>query len=146
MSENVADDLDVLGARNRHFAMMIVQGIPPARAYIESGLLPKNAPCGSYALIKATELLVEPYMEALITSYREVDPVMDMEYVVKELKANHHLARLEGNIPASNKALELIGVEKGGFRRRVALSGDEDGPEIKIGIKDLDKLLALGSR
>lgn len=45
------------------------------------------------------------------------------EWVLMELVENHKMAREIGEIPASNKALELIGKHKGMFKDKLELSG-----------------------
>lgn len=45
------------------------------------------------------------------------------EWVLLQLVENHKMARAIGELPASNKALELIGKHKGMFKDKIELSG-----------------------
>jgi phage terminase small subunit len=58
----------------------------------------------------------------------EVKTELTAEWVLKEFAENHKLAREVGELPASNKALEMIGKHLGMFKDKVELTGDEGGP------------------
>ena len=131
---------DVLGARHKLFAKLVAQGIDPATAYCETGLV-GDGRCGVEAIIKSEELLQDPYIQDLVQAATITEGEVTADWVKKEVRALHHLAKLKGNLSVSARSLEMLGTEIGMFRRRVALGDDPDAGAIRFRIEDMDKLI-----
>jgi hypothetical protein len=53
---------------------------------------------------------------------------------------------LKGNLGVSAKTLEMLAIEHGMLRRRVALGDDEQAGPIRVKIEDMDKILELAQQ
>jgi phage terminase small subunit len=84
---------------------------------------------GHAAAVEASKLMKLPEIRAKIAGLLEAQSKRtrrDADWVLAQLETNHHLARADGQMAASNKAVELIGDHFAMFVKRVDVSNMSD--------------------
>lgn len=78
------------------------------------------------ARVSASKLLTNPNIVAEIATRQakmQEESGISVKWILEELVENHRMARQIGELPASNKALEMLGKHLGMFKDKVEISG-----------------------
>lgn len=103
----------ISNARHERFAQALASGMTADAAYEEAGYKPNR---GNASTLKANQSILDRVAEFQEAGAKSV--AIDKAWVLKQLQENHTDAKEAGQYSASNKALELIGVEIGMFVKR----------------------------
>jgi phage terminase small subunit len=120
-----------LTSREKRFAAEYIKDHNGTKAAIRAGYSKNGAGQTAHKLLKKTEiqkLIAEHDAEAVERA------VITKAWVLQELQKNIIMARNEGQLSAANKALELLGKEKGMFvdRRLLGVRRIEDMTEEEL--------------
>jgi phage terminase small subunit len=157
--------------KHEHFCQLMSNGESATKAYILSGYSENGADRGASRLLRNVEVCSridylrrrkeELHMAKVGQVIQKIG--ISKEWVIEQLVNNVRIAKTaepvlnnEGlptgeyrvNIPAANKALELIGIELGMFVKRVETGGPGDfekltDDEIEQKIKDTERALGI---
>lgn len=125
-------------AKHEHFAHLVAKGKDPSAAYIAAGYSEKGAIQSANRLLKVADVMlrIEELRAAIEAPAREAaieKAALSKTWVISQLMENVKMAKalepvidkdggltgeLKQNLPAANRALELLGKELGMFVER----------------------------
>lgn len=109
-----------LTEKQKLFGKEYIVDLNATQAAIRAGYSEKTARAiGAENLTKPD---IQAYIKGLIDN-RSKKTEISAEWVVQQLKENHELARQLGDLPPSNKALEMLGKHLGIFTEKIEHSG-----------------------
>jgi len=131
----------ILDAMEERFCQLVAQDVDAAEAYVAAGF---PGPCGKAAQIAADRLMVDADIRDRIeaikdASYEEDGTTVSKERICKELWQTYLRSTAAGQHVAANRALELLGKEKGMFSEAKKKGKDQK----KIGDMSLEELRVI---
>ena len=106
-------------SRHERFAQLVATGKTPAEAYVAVRYAEKTAYTCGPRLLKTESVRARVIeLEQKITEAAVTNAVLNREFVIRELMDNALKAKGNGELSASNRALELLGKEIGMFERK----------------------------
>lgn len=144
--------------KHEHFASLVAKGVDREQAYIDAGFSENGARTSSHRLLQRDDIQsrVNEIKNKLLDKVQEKAAV-DKAWVIDQLIENVKLGKCETvdeetgkvrvpNLPAANKALELIGKELGMFidRKEIRTGPLQDLPDDQLDVVIRDAAKTAG--